>query len=321
MTLYKNWQNEPVTVCVPTYKHQDFIAECLESIFSQGLRKLTVIVSDDFSQDDTLKIVHQFKEKYPEQLIVIKNDENLGLERNVKNIYRHIPKSTKYISWFSGDDIMLPGKLAKQITFLRENPDFVMCYHNTIVRDYEKKFEYLYNDIWCGQKAYSGHITSELIKYGCFVCGLSVLMNYEKVKHISHNSKLGIYNDWAYFIEVSMEGKVGYLNQTLGVYRRHRGNITRHKLDSKGTTNILLHLRKKYIDHNDNINYALIRNYLSFSFKYLIARNFPDFFLYFKKAFQCGMRSRNGMLLLIKITALLFIQRVALFYKTRSIFR
>lgn len=256
-----------VTVCLTTYNHEKYIEEAVESVMAQSIKNLCLIISDDASQDRTPEICRRLKEKYNSHIIFIQQDKNIGMEETLEIQHNHIPENTKYLSWFSGDDIMLPGKLSTQVQFLEQNPDCIFCYHDMLIRDENTHKEYRHNDSVLGLKAYSGHITNKLIENGCFVCNMSILVRHDLTKHIRFNKYLSDCNDWLYAIELSMEGKVCYLNHILGIYRRHSSNITRLKPFNSGPFLIFEFMRHKYKKFDVSIRKGLMKQHLSYAWK------------------------------------------------------
>lgn len=118
-----------VSVCVVTYNQENYIAECLESLVTQQTSfKFEIIVGEDFSTDGTRAIVQQYVEQYPNLIIPIFYEKNVGAVENVKQVYK--AAKGKYIAHMDGDDMALPNKLQKQFDVLESNPDCVICAHN-----------------------------------------------------------------------------------------------------------------------------------------------------------------------------------------------
>ena len=60
-------QRIKVSVVVTTYNHENYIAQCLESILGQkGDFNLEIIVRDDHSSDNTSNIISAYRNEYPE---------------------------------------------------------------------------------------------------------------------------------------------------------------------------------------------------------------------------------------------------------------
>jgi glycosyltransferase involved in cell wall biosynthesis len=69
--------NKHLSIIVPTYNHEKYIARCIRSLINQNYQRsfYEIIVIDDGSTDNTIKILENFKD----QITLIKNKKNLGL--------------------------------------------------------------------------------------------------------------------------------------------------------------------------------------------------------------------------------------------------
>lgn len=118
-----------VSVCLVTYNQEKYIAECLDSLVSQETDfKFEIIVGEDCSTDNTRAIVQQYVEKYPELIVPLFHEKNVGAFENVKQVYKKA--RGKYIAHMDGDDLALPHKLQKQFDVLENNIDCAICVHN-----------------------------------------------------------------------------------------------------------------------------------------------------------------------------------------------
>ncbi len=120
--------NIKVSVCVVTYNQEKYIGECLESLVTQKTDfPFEIIVGDDASTDNTPNIIQEYQQKYPDIIIPILRQENLGPVGNIVDIYKRA--KGKYIAHLDGDDMALPGKLQIQADTLDSNPDCSICAH------------------------------------------------------------------------------------------------------------------------------------------------------------------------------------------------
>jgi len=125
-----------VSVCVLAYNHENYIRQCLQSIVEQEVDfDFEVIVGADSSSDNTHAIVREFVETHPGVVSAIFRNANIGGTRNY--VATHALARGEYVAHIDGDDLMLPGKLRVQATFLSDNPDFVGVWHRmkTIAED------------------------------------------------------------------------------------------------------------------------------------------------------------------------------------------
>jgi len=110
--------SELVSIITPTYNAEKFIAETLKSVQNQTYQNWEMILVDDASTDETVKIISDFVEKDSRiKLFKLEKNSGNGFARNIA-----LEKAVgKYIAYLDADDLWFPNKLEKQIQFLKEN--------------------------------------------------------------------------------------------------------------------------------------------------------------------------------------------------------
>lgn len=125
-----------VSVNCLVYNHGKYIRQCLEGLVHQITTfKYEVLVHDDASTDNTVDIIREFEEKYPNIIKPIYQTEN-QYSKNVKIIrdYQLSRANGKYYAICEGDDFWTdPYKLQKQFDIMEKNPNCSICVHR--VRD------------------------------------------------------------------------------------------------------------------------------------------------------------------------------------------
>lgn len=117
-----------VSVTVMTYNQKDYIKQCLESLIIQECDfDFEIIVGDDASSDGTSNIIREYANKYPNIVIPIIHEKNLGPQGNLFSILELV--KGEYIAHMDGDDYALPGKLQAQADFMDKTPDCNICFH------------------------------------------------------------------------------------------------------------------------------------------------------------------------------------------------
>lgn len=118
-----------VSVVMITYNHEEFISEALNSILTQQVDfRYEIIVGDDASTDKTSDIVMEYYRKYPNIIVPVLREENLGSTMNGYDILMRA--KGKYIALLEGDDYWTdPQKLKLQVDFLENNEIYVACTH------------------------------------------------------------------------------------------------------------------------------------------------------------------------------------------------
>ncbi len=109
-----------VSVVIPTYNAEKYISEAMRSVLGQTFKDFELIIVDDGSTDNTLRIVDRYC-RADERIVVLKNEENLKLARTLN---RGIEAARgKYVARMDADDISLPNRLEKQVDFMEKNPE------------------------------------------------------------------------------------------------------------------------------------------------------------------------------------------------------
>src|SRR5262245_27414882 len=111
-------RGDVVSVIIPVYNGERFLAEAIDSAFAQEYRPIEVIVVDDGSSDRSAEIARSYSE------VRVLSQENMGpaAARNAG-----IDASTgAFLAFLDADDVMLPAKLTRQVDYIRSHPD-VRC--------------------------------------------------------------------------------------------------------------------------------------------------------------------------------------------------
>lgn len=111
-----------ISVLMGIYNCVDTLSEAIDSILAQTCTGWELILCDDGSADGTYEVAHRYQQLYPEQIVLLKNDKNLGLNQTLNRCLEHA--RGQYIARMDGDDLSLPGRFEKELSFLEEHPDF-----------------------------------------------------------------------------------------------------------------------------------------------------------------------------------------------------
>lgn len=113
-----------VSIIMGIYNCSSTLSEAIDSIIAQTYTNWELIMCDDGSKDNTYDVALSYKEKYPNKIILIKNEKNLGLN---KTLNRCLENATgEYIARMDGDDISLPLRFEKEVSFLDEHPEYAI---------------------------------------------------------------------------------------------------------------------------------------------------------------------------------------------------
>lgn len=108
-----------VSVLMPAYNSERYIAAAIESILDQTLQDFEFIVVDDGSTDGTAAILDRYRRLNSRVRIVHQVNQGIPATRN-----KCLELATgKYLAWMDSDDISLPTRLEKQVDFMEANQD------------------------------------------------------------------------------------------------------------------------------------------------------------------------------------------------------
>ena len=230
-----------VSIAIITYNQKEFLKECVESVLIQDYKNIEIVVADDGSSDGTQEMLLNYEQEYPNLFVLKLAKENSGITKN-HNV-AHFACKGEYIAWIGGDDLMMPGKINKQVRFMEANPNCTLLYHNLEVFFSDINQEsYLLNS---KNSAKEGDLKT-VIKYGSFNGASSTMMRRSKASKYGFDERVPIASDWMYWVDaLGNGGEIRYMDEVLGKYRRHANNATSEQnynaqIDHLNSCNILL---------------------------------------------------------------------------------
>lgn len=114
-----------VSVIMPAYDAETYIAEAIDSILGQTFRDFEFIIIDDASSDRTAEIVKSCSD---DRIRFYRNEHNMGVAAALN---RGLDlASGEYIARMDADDISLPERFQKQIAYLERHPACGICGSN-----------------------------------------------------------------------------------------------------------------------------------------------------------------------------------------------
>lgn len=113
-----------LTVLMPVYNGDKYLAEAIDGVLKQDYKNFELLIINDSSTDNSLKIALEFANK-DTRIKVISTEQNLGLA-GVRN-YGFSFVKTKYLAFHDADDISIVNRFSKQINFLESHQDYIIC--------------------------------------------------------------------------------------------------------------------------------------------------------------------------------------------------
>lgn len=213
-----------LSIAIITYNHEKYISEALDSIFSQNVNfDFEIVIGEDYSTDRTREIVLNYAKQYPDKIRLIERERNIGSTKNLFDTA--LQCKGEYIAMMDGDDVMLPGKLQKQVDFLDKHSDYVMVAHSML------EFEDANNKTLRVVKPKvekSEYYLEDFLKYGSLFANSSKMYRRSAIPFNNSDQKIHFIADMLLTLLVLGKSKAGWINEILGKYRRHNGAMMRN---------------------------------------------------------------------------------------------
>lgn len=217
--------NEKISVIMGIYNCAETLEEAVDCIVKQTYTNWEVIMCDDCSTDETLRVAQRLAE-CDERIKVITNEKNLTLAPTLNHCLS-IAKG-KYIARMDGDDICAYDRFEKELLFLEENPEYSLVSCNMNLFDN--------NGIYRTIRYLQNPTKQDLIKTSQF-CHAGCMMKKDVIL------KLGGYSesidrqrveDYDLWIRMYAEGFKGYnLQEALYSMRDDRNALHRRTLRNR----------------------------------------------------------------------------------------
>lgn len=215
------------TVLMVSYNHENYIKDAIESVLEQKTKySFKIHIFDDFSQDNTRKIINEYVKKYPKLIIPFFQEKNKGAQGNIWDAYNSV--DTKYCILLECDDYWCDKtKLNRQIKIMEKHPECSFCGHNCkVVTLNEEAREYDNNALICTnpilkKKNIFGYDDFRYIfggGYSPYVSARLVRTESIGIKNIKY--KESFLFDHTQFYYLLLKGKYYYIDRPMSVYRR-----------------------------------------------------------------------------------------------------
>lgn len=226
-----------VTVLMPAYNAEKYIAEAIDSILNQTFTDFEYLIIDDGSTDNTWKIIQEYARK-DQRIVAVLNEKNLRISATL-NRGIDLAKG-EYIARMDADDWSYPERLEKQVDFMDKNPDMVVSGGTIEICDSELKFLNLR-----GYNLDDKNIRSRLFRYSPF-CHPSIICKTEVAKKVEgYNLDLVVAEDYDFYFKMGRFGLFGNLEDSLLRLRTHKNSLSATKARRQECLTIYIRIKAK----------------------------------------------------------------------------
>ncbi|MGH2667330.1 glycosyltransferase family 2 protein [Flavobacterium sp.] len=210
-----------ISVIMPVYNAEKYLSETIESILNQTYSNFELLILNDKSTDGSKQIIEKYKAK-DARIVLIDKEKNVG-PANLRNEGFELAR-TPYIALMDADDIALPTRFEKQITFLKNNPDVGVC--GTWMTYFGGK----------KNKVISHAETHDAIKvsflYSCAIGNSTVMLRKENLGSLRFENEYVPVEDYDLWSRLLTKTKFHNIQESLINYRLHPNNISKTKIEN-----------------------------------------------------------------------------------------
>jgi teichuronic acid biosynthesis glycosyltransferase TuaG len=208
-----------VSVVMPAYNCEKYVVEAINSILAQTYRNWELLVLDDGSKDNTLRIIEEFSQK-DSRIKALPNGKNMGVSAT-RNRGIELA-SGEWIAFLDSDDMWKPEKLEKQFEIIeKEAAEFLFTgssYINEEGEPYKGIFEV------------PEKITYKKLRNQNVISCSSVLVKKKYFEHIKME-KDEMHEDYAVWLRILKTGVTAFgVNEPLLIYRISRNSKSGNKM-------------------------------------------------------------------------------------------
>lgn len=222
-------QNNEISVLIPLYNHEQYIESCLQSVIveSESFDNIQIVVVDDCSRDQSLKLVNGFHKNLPDNvdLLLIKNENNIGVAETLNKGLAYCKH--EYVALLASDDRLVNNSLKLRYDFLRQNASMLAVFTDAnAIDDMNRQIHHesvIEKNGMNVESMKSGG--TELLKQIILNWGVpgSTLMLRIRDDLPDFDSRY-IVEDWPFFLNLASKNKIYFLSNRCTEYRTHQNN-------------------------------------------------------------------------------------------------
>lgn len=207
-----------VSVVVPSYNHERFIAATLRSIMKQTLQPAELLVIDDGSTDGSSSIIERTLNEcaFPCEFIA---RENRGLSTTLNEGFELT--RGEYFAYLGSDDLWLPDFLKARVRLLQSRSDAVLAYGHAYFVDEENQIV----DSTADWARYVDGDARQMLLQTTGPMSPTVLYRRSALEQQRWNEESKL-EDYDLYLRLSAEGPFAFDPKVLSAWRRHGSNVS-----------------------------------------------------------------------------------------------
>lgn len=219
-----------VYILLATYNGEKYLKEQLDSLFRQTYQNWTLWIHDDNSKDNTVSIIKNYKNKYPNKIKFLDDDISTGgAKENFSYLLNNIDKDFDYIMFCDQDDVWIKNRVELFVNRMeieeQKNQELPLVVFSdlTVVDD---RLNVISQSMIKSQKL-NPTIANffSLLKCQNVITGCAMMLNKKAFEVSTPIPKNILMHDWWIGLITAKYGKNIFLDERTILYRQHGGNV------------------------------------------------------------------------------------------------
>ena len=295
--------NPKIEILLATYNGEKYVGEQIDSIINQTYRNWILLIRDDNSKDNTLKILKEYEKKDNRIKVIEEKKGNLGFVKNFEELLKNSKED--WVMFSDQDDYWLENKIEKYVAILNTSSEDILkkpmlIHSNSFICDDNLE---IIKDEFINSKIANKYNEDDFY-FAYFVQGSTVLINRTIIDLALPFSKNVTVHDRYFHLLAEFLGKRIFINESLIKYRQHSNNkigaktsiiskILKKRYFHTEDRELILEIQKKYKDNLGTEQIEKIEKYLE------VTNDKKNRFLrfYLSREFKMNIKKRLFMLL------------------------
>ena len=209
-----------ISIVIPNYNSGKYLAQTLDSIFSQDYKDVEVVVADGYSTDNSLEVLAQYQTKHPNLIV-----HQTTTEGAVDHINYGIAMATgDIVLWLCADDTLAPGCL-RTVAKVFENPAVQWVYGKVKIIDRDgKETRGLVTRL---KELLQPRYSYQALQCASFIAEPSVFMRRRFCRRVGeYDRRLPLVADYDYWLRAGLLCSPVFVDRHLANWRAHDGSTS-----------------------------------------------------------------------------------------------
>jgi glycosyltransferase involved in cell wall biosynthesis len=213
-----------IDILLATYNGERYLCAQIDSILNQSYQDFRLLIRDDRSTDGTGAILAGYAQQYPDKVVLLSSDENLGVKGNFSELMEQ--SAAPYLMFADQDDIWQKEKVEKSLKAIQEleNERMQPLLVHTDLQVVNEQLELLDSSFWryAGLNPALSSLNRLLVQN--MVTGCTVIFNRQLLEIALPIPAEALMHDWWLALVASAFGRIESLAEPMMLYRQHGAN-------------------------------------------------------------------------------------------------